>query len=180
MKKFLKELGSWIFLIVITVVIAFVISYFVFAFMVFEGTTMNPTIASGDALIINKTSYNFSEPKRYDIIAFRFKEGNKKLIVSRIIGLPGETVQIIDGAVFINGTKLDKDIYGNSPIIFAGSVETPSLLGKNEYFVLGDNRGSGTDSRYIDIGNVKEEDIVGKLWIRGFPLAKFGKVDKKQ
>lgn len=179
MKLFFKELGSWIFLIVVTVVIAFIISYFVFAFMVFEGTTMSPTIASGDALVINKTSYKFSEPKRFDIIAFKFKKENKRLMVSRIIGLPGETVQIIEGIVYIDGVKLELDIYGNSPIVFSGSAETPLLLGGAEYFVLGDNRGSGSDSRYLDIGNIKKGDIVGKLWIRAFPLAKFGNVDKK-
>ncbi|MDF2819991.1 MAG: signal peptidase bacterial type [Clostridiales bacterium] len=179
MKRFFKELGSWVFLIVITVVIAFVISYFVFAFMVFEGSTMSPTISSGDALVINKTSYKFGTPGRFDIIAFKLKEGKKSLVISRIIGLPGETVQIIEGAVYINGDKLEDDLYGNSPIVFAGTADEPILLGKSEYFVLGDNRGSGADSRYIDIGYIKKENIVGKLWIRAFPLGDFGNVDKK-
>lgn len=180
MKLFFKELGSWLFLVLITVVVAFIFVYFIFGVTIFEGSSMNPTITSGEALVFNKVSYKVSTPDRYDVISFKLGEDKEGKIISRVLGLPGETVQIIDQEVYINGNKLEDDRYGNTPILYAGTAAKPIVLGKNEYFVLGDNRGSATDSRYIDIGIVKEDNIKGKLWFRAFPIAKFGNVDKQK
>ena len=95
----------------------------------------------------------------------------------RVIGLPGETVQIKKGKVYINGKKLKSDIYGITKYIDEpGIAEEPLDLGKAEYFCLGDKRPVSYDSRYEEVGPVHRSEIIGKVWIRIWPLTKFGKV----
>ncbi len=94
--------------------------------------------------------------------------------MKRIIGLPGETVQIdLSGNIYINGEILEED-YGLEPINFPGLAQDPITLGEDEYFVLGDNRNNSSDSRDPSVGNIKRDDIMGKAWVRIWPLNKFG------
>lgn len=135
---------------------------------------MEPTLATGDKVLINKVSYKLGEPKRGDIIAFKkdAKE-HSSMHVKRVIGLPGETVQIKDGLILINGeTYMEKKDFPK--ISNPGLAETQITLGKNEYFVLGDNRNNSEDSRFAEVENVKQKYIVGKIWLRVFPFGKFG------
>ena len=141
---------------------------------VVSGRSMNPTLENGDNLITDKISYRFSDPKRYDIVVFPFEdETGKRNFIKRIIGLPGETVQIKDGEVYINGELLG-ETYGKEKMDYAGRASEPITLGDDEYFVLGDNRNNSKDSRYEDVGNISRDRLIGRAFIRIWPLSDFG------
>lgn len=128
------------------------------------GDSMSPVLKNGDVVLINRIVYDARKPKRGEIIAFR-PNGNENAhyCIKRVVGLPGETVQIKDGKVYIDGKVQKKNIY-TSDLDFAGIAEKKLTLGETEYFVLGDNSAGSDDSRLADIGNVKREDIGGKVW----------------
>ena len=127
----------------------------------------------GDNLIVEKLSYRFSDPKRFDIIVFP-PTGKKEYYIKRIIGLPGETVQIDEnGNIYINGELLEEN-YGAETIQNPGRAAKPITLGDDEYFVMGDNRNNSKDSRSEEVGNVKRSQIIGRAWLRIWPLNKFG------
>ena len=136
------------------------------------GESMSPTLEDGDNLIVDKITYRFSDPKRFDIIVFPFKENRTVYYLKRIIGLPGETVQIQDGKIYINGIELNED-YGAEPIEDPGIASAPITLGEDEYFVLGDNRNNSQDSRTAAVGNISRDEIFGRAWIRFWPLDSF-------
>ncbi len=131
-------------------------------------------IKNGDITLINRIIYNASSPKRGDIIAFK-PNGNENshYYIKRIIGLPGETVEIKDGEILINGEKIEED-YKTTKIDDPGIVEEPITLGGDEFFVLGDDRQNSEDSRMADIGNVKRTEIEGKVWFVIAPKDHFG------
>ena len=138
------------------------------------GHSMEPVLAADDVVLVNRVQYHFSDPERYDIIVFTKENGSgTKTYVKRVIGLPGETVQIIDGEVYINGELLGEN-YGAEIIENPGVAAEPITLGDDEYFVLGDNRNNSKDSRYAEVGNIKREDLIGRAFIRIWPLNKFG------
>lgn len=128
------------------------------------GDSMSSVLKNGDVVLINRIVYDARKPKRGEIIAFR-PNGNENAhyCIKRVVGLPGETVQIKDGKVYIDGKVQKKNIY-TSDLDFAGIAEKKLTLGETEYFVLGDNSAGSDDSRLADIGNVKREDIGGKVW----------------
>ena len=135
------------------------------------GDSMSPVLKNGNVVMINHFIYNIKDPLRGDIAAFQ-KDGDERYFVKRIVGLPGETVQIKDGLVYINGEALKDDKMGE--VSLAGRAAEPVRLGEKEYFLLGDNRSSSEDSRFPNIGNVKREQILGKVWFRMLPLLKLG------
>lgn len=140
------------------------------------GPSMNDTLADGESLLINKLSYRFHDPERFDVIVFDYEFRADTHYIKRIIGLPGEVVQIKEGIVYINGEKLD-DPYGKEVIINPKRASEPITLGEDEYFVLGDNRNNSSDSRDLDVGNVKKDQIIGKILIRIWPLNRFGGIE---
>ena len=134
-----------------------------------EGASMENTLHNGDNLIVDKLSYRFHDPERFQYQANTY-------YIKRIIGLPGETVQIMeDGSIYINGEKLEES-YGREVIQpeTIGRAAEPIVLGEDEYFVMGDNRNNSSDSRTDIVGNIKREDIIGKAWLRIWPLSDFG------
>ena len=143
-----------------------------------EGESMEPTLTDGDSVVIQRLSYYFTDPKRYDVVVFPVnydsESQEKTYYIKRVIGLPGETVQIIDGSVYINNEKLTDDKYSSTMINEAGIAENPLVLGENQYFVMGDNRNMSTDSRNSYVGLVNKNDIVGEAWICTWPLTHFG------
>ena len=143
-----------------------------------EGESMEPTLTDGDSVVIQRLSYYFTDPKRYDVVVFPVnydsESQEKTYYIKRVIGLPGETVQIIDGSVYINNEKLTDDKYSSTTINEAGIAENPLVLGENQYFVMGDNRNMSTDSRNSYVGLVNKNDIVGEAWICTWPLTHFG------
>ena len=141
-----------------------------------EGASMENTLHNGDNLIVDKLSYRFHDPERFDIIVFPFQFQDNTYYIKRIIGLPGETVQIMDdGSIYINGEKLEEN-YGMEVIKpeTIGRASEPIELGDDEYFVMGDNRNNSSDSRTDMVGNIKRENIIGKAWLRIWPVSDFG------
>ena len=168
-----KEILSWVFYIAFVLVLTWVIITFVGQRTRVDGRSMMNTLHDGDNLIVEKLSYRFSDPKRFDIIVFP-PTGKKEYYIKRIIGLPGETVQIDEnGNIYINGELLEEN-YGAETIQNPGRAANPITLGEDEYFVMGDNRNNSKDSRSEEVGNVKRSQIIGRAWLRIWPLNKFG------
>lgn len=172
-KSRVREAIDFILYLAVVAGICYVIVTFVGQRTVVSGTSMIPTLQDGDNLITDKISYRFRDPERYDIIVLRVESQHENFI-KRVIGLPGETVQIVGGRVYINGELLESDVYGNELMISAGRASQPITLGENEYFVLGDNRNGSKDSRVEEVGNVKRSQIQGKALLRIWPLNKVG------
>ena len=172
----LHSMIYWIADVAVVLVLAvFVVLFFCHRVKV-TGQSMDPTLGASDVVLVDRVDYHFDEPARFDVIVFE-KENNRavKKYVKRVIGLPGETVQIIEEIVYIDGEPL-KGEAGLEHVTLAGLASRPIVLGPNEYFVLGDNRDSSEDSRFSNIGNVKREEIQGRVWLRVSPFSKFGKI----
>ena len=172
-KSRVREAIDFILYLAVVAGICYVIVTFVGQRTVVSGTSMIPTLQDGDNLITDKISYRFRDPERYDIIVLRVESQHENFI-KRVIGLPGETVQIVGGRVYINGELLESDVYGNELMISAGRASQPITLGENEYFVLGDNRNGSADSRLEEVGNVDKSRIIGRAFVRIWPLSQFG------
>ena len=164
---------DYLVLIAIALAIAFLTTHFIAVRSVVDGSSMTPTLTNGDSVVVGRINYAFSGPKRFDIVVFWLKNDPDTHYIKRVIGLPGETVQIKDGCIYINGTLLDTDKYGNEAIIRTGRAAEPVTLGDGEYFVMGDNRNNSLDSRYAEPGNVSREQIIGKAVLRVWPLSSF-------
>ena len=174
MKNVVKEIFSTILYILVVLLGTYLLITFVGQRTSVSGSSMEPTLSNNDQLILDKISYRFSEPQRFDIIVFPFQYAENTFYVKRIIGLPGETVQIdLQGNIYINGQILNED-YGKETINFAGLAVEPITLGDDEYFVMGDNRNNSSDSRDPSVGNIRRSNIIGKAWVRIWPLNNFG------
>lgn len=170
----LRELGGWILYILIIIGLTYLIITFVGQRTRVSGSSMETTLHNGDNLIVDKLSYRFHDPKRYDIIVFPYKYEENTYYIKRIIGMPGETLQIKDGYVYIDGEKLTSDIYGNELIEDPQTAEDPITLGEDEYFVMGDNRNHSMDSRDPSVGVLKKSDLMGRAWVRIYPFNNVG------
>ena len=173
-RSIFRELGGWLLYILIIIGLTYLIITFVGQRTRVSGSSMETTLSNGDNLIVDKLTYHFKEPKRYDIIVFPYKYEENTYYIKRIIGLPGETVQVIDGYTYINGEQLAGDIYGAEVMESAGIAAQPITLGEDEYFVLGDNRNHSSDSRDPSVGILKRKDLMGRAWIRIYPFDKMG------
>ncbi|MCR5201982.1 MAG: signal peptidase I [Lachnospiraceae bacterium] len=140
-----------------------------------DGPSMLDNYHDKDNLLVEKVSVHFTNPKRFDVVVFYPKGDRKKYYIKRIIGLPGETVQIKGSDIYIDGKKLEEN-YGKDPIDTEGIAEKPLKLKKDEFFVLGDNRTVSQDSRYNAVGPVKKSDIAGRAIFRISPLKRFGTI----
>ena len=164
----------WSFEIVVTLVLAAMVGIMLFQTVTMQESSMEPTIAVGDRFFINRVVYKFSSPKRGDLIVFRTNASDDAALhIRRVIGLPGETIQISGGRILIDGEayKEGKDF----PMISNPGLASSSItLESGEYFVLGDNRNNSEDSRYADIGMIKKRYIAGKIWFTCAPFEKLG------
>lgn len=179
-KKVEEKDFSWKREIISTTLYLFCVVALTFLFIQFvgqrthvNGDSMNVTLQDGDNLIVDKLSYRFKDPERFDIIVFPYQYQEKTYYIKRIIGMPGETVQIKDGMVYIDGEMLQES-YGKEVMEYAGVASEPVELGSDEYFVLGDNRNNSSDSRDPSVGNVNRDQIIGKAFVRIWPLNQFG------
>lgn len=172
----LKSILIWVIEIVLVIALAFGFTFYFGKQVVVSESSMEPTLVSGNTMLIDSLSYIFFAPERGDIVVFYTGEDERSALqIKRIIGLPGETVRIENGQIFINGELYLEDL--DLPVITnPGTAGEPVELDGNEYFVLGDNRNNSEDSRHTDIGPVNKSNIIGKLWLRISPLEDFGTV----
>ena len=168
-KSVAQELLGTVLYIAVVAFVCFLIITFVGQRTTVSGQSMEPLLHDGDNLILDKLTYHFRDPERFDVVVFDQTESDH--YIKRIIGLPGETVQIIDGYVYINGERLEDDVYGKEVMLQPMRAADPITVGEDEYFVLGDNRNYSRDSRDPGVGNVKRSQILGRAWLRFWPLS---------
>jgi signal peptidase I len=170
----LKEIAVWIVEILLTIAAAIImVSFFGFRVSVI-GPSMSPTLENGEKVLVNRFVYKLFDPKQNDLIVFQ-PNGNEKshYYVKRVIALPGDTVQIKDGKVYVNGELVAESVE-TEKIENAMMAENEIVVGEDEYFVLGDNRNNSEDSRYASIGNVKKDHITGEAWMVVYPFDRIG------
>ncbi len=176
MNKVMKEIISTLAYLLGVLCLTWLVITFVGQRTEVDGSSMEPMLSDGDNLLVDKISYRFRDPQRYDIIVFPFKYKENTYYIKRIIGMPGETVRIDkDGSIYINDEILPEN-YGREIIRpdTVGIAINPITLGEDEYFVMGDNRNNSMDSRTEIVGNIKREDIIGRAWVRIWPLNMIG------
>ena len=169
-----KEILDYVLMIAVVAAVVITVNSFLLINARIPSASMEETVMTGDRIFGNRLAYKSSDPQRYDIVIFRFPDNEKKLFIKRIIGLPGETVEIIDGKVYIDGSdeSLD-DSFCPEPMYGSfGPFEVP----EGYYFMLGDNRNNSNDSRFWDHHYVGREKILGKAMVRYWPLTKIGPV----
>ena len=151
-----------------------VTAFLIFSSVMIQENSMSPTLMAGDRVYVNRAAYAIGGVGRGDLIAYRGNGGaNSSIHVKRVIGLPGETLQIRDGLILIDGkTYIENREFPN--ITKPGIAEEGIHLGSNEYFVLGDNRNNSEDSRFPDVGNISKNQIYGKVWFIGQPFSRTG------
>lgn len=178
-KKIIIEIIIWIVQIAAVIFLAYFIIYYALEKTNMIGNSMETTLKDGDSVIINKFSYHFTDPKRFDVIVFK-KSGKEHSYydIKRIIGLPGERLQLKDGLLYINGEVVE-DIIQAEPMTNYGLADEEIVLEENEYFVLGDNRNNSEDSRFASIGNIRRDEIVGEAFIRLKPFNFIQKLNLK-
>lgn len=163
---------------VLCIVLAFIISAgfnkYIGTHTMVEGSSMESSLHNGDYLLVDKLSYHLGKPKRFDIIIFPYNE--ETYYIKRIIGMPGETIRIAEGEIYINGEELEES-FGMEPMLDSGVAAEEFSIGADEYFVLGDNRNHSTDSRSQNVGTIKEDDIIGKAFFRFYPLNNIGFIE---
>ena len=170
----LREILSMIGWILFIFCLVFLVTTYVGQRTRVEGHSMEPALSDGDNLIVDKISYRFHDPERFDIIIFPYQWEPNTYYIKRISGLPGETIQIDDeGNIYIDGEVLQEH-YGLERIKNPGSAREPITLGEDEYFVLGDNRNNSEDSRFTQVGVIHRDDIVGRAWLRIYPFDRIG------
>ena len=166
-KSVIKEVRDYVFLIILAFALAFLMNKFVYANAEVPTGSMIPVVQPNDRLIVNRLAYLFEEPKRGDIVMFAFPDDEKDNYLKRIIGLPGEKVEIKNGLVYINDSEkpLDEPYINDPPNGNYGPYNVPEGC----YFMLGDNRDESKDARFWNNTYVKKEKIVGKAWLKYYP-----------
>ena len=164
-------------IVIISAAIIIPIRYFLIQPFYVEGASMQPNFYDQDYLIVDELSYNFHEPKRGEIVVFRYPRDPRQFFIKRVVGLPGETIEINNGQIIIynnqhpNGQKVKEDYIKTD--YTQGKVKT--TLGIDEFFLMGDNRDESMDSR--SFGPVKADSLIGRVWVRGFPLSRITTFD---
>jgi len=169
----IRGLAEWLLAAALAFLAYLFLSSYVYATAEVSGPSMNPTLHHGERAIINKLIYIFGAPEKGDIIAFPYPSNPVDKHVKRIIGVPGDYIEVYDNKLFVNGELLEDD-FSESDLVSVGDVAYPITVGEDEYFVLGDNRNNSKDSRSSSVGLIQRENIIGKIWIRFFPFDKVG------
>ena len=175
-KKYAAFLEYAIYLFIIVFVL-FLAPKFLMEKILVDGSSMEQSLYDGEQVLIEKVSRYFNGPDRFDVVVFTKNHGTyTKTYIKRVIGLPGETVQIIDNCIYINGEELPES-FGKDPMDTAGIASEPVQLGEDEFFVLGDNRRVSVDSRDRAVGAVSMDELDGVVILRVAPFSAFGKVN---
>lgn len=163
----LRRIVNWAVDVIVVIAFAWFTVYAFGTQIPIAGHSMLPLLQSEDVVLMNRLTYDFSSPKRFDVVVF--ERDDHKANVKRVIGLPGEVVQIKGGRIYINDELLEAE--GDlGQVSLTGLADKPVQLGDQEYFLLGDNRDSSEDSRFANIGNVRRDQILGRVWLRIYPL----------
>lgn len=170
-KSRLQAVVGWIVDVIVVLSLAWFLVFALGSQVTVSGQSMEPALMQDDLVLMNRLAYRFGEPGRYDIVVFEKEDGKQNM--KRILGLPGETIQIREGILYVDGSPLD-DAGELGRAALAGLAENPVTLGAKEYFLLGDNRENSEDSRFGNVGNVKASQIKGKIWFRIRPLQAMG------
>lgn len=175
MKTFFHELGEFTRVVIISLLIVLPVRYFIAQPFIVRGASMEPNFYNGEYLIIDEASYYFNEPERGDVIVFRYPEDTSQFFIKRIVALPGERARVADGGVLLYEDPAGEGMRFEEEYIDEGIKTYPDVdvtLEEGEYFVLGDNRPFSSDSRRW--GVLEEELIVGRAWVRLWPVAQAG------
>lgn len=169
-----REIFEYVRLFVILLVIVIFAERFLIVNAVIPSESMEPTVMTGDRLFGNRLAYLKDDPQRFDVVIFRYPDDESKLFIKRVIGLPGDTIDIHDGEVYINGeeTPLDDSFCMLPDSTDAGNLTGPITVPDGYYFMLGDNRLNSKDSRYWENTFVARDKILGKAVLRYWPLTK--------
>lgn len=174
----IQSAARWIVDILVVIILAAFLVAMLGQKVPVEGHSMEPSLMTGDEVLTDRMIYHFFSIRRFDVVLFQAGDGmEQKNYIKRVVGLPGEKVQISDGIIYINDAPLNTgDIMSRHTV--AGLAETPVTLGADEYFLLGDNGDSSEDSRFALVGNVKKEQVIGKVWFRIAPFKDLGPIAK--
>ena len=173
--KFLAEAVEWILTAAGMVIVFYVCQNFVFRSAYVSGPSMEPTLHHGERLILLKLPLLFGNAKRNDIVAFPYKDNPSQHFIKRVIGLPGDVIDIQNRMLTINGAELS-DEFTTGQLLAVGDVMFPLTVPAGCYFVMGDNRDQSNDSRYVGVGCIAKKDMMGVAVIRFWPFDKFGKL----
>ena len=175
-KNTLSFIWEIIKIVIIALVIVIPVRYFLFQPFLVSGQSMEPNFENGDYLIIDEISYRFREPQRGEVIVFRYPDNPSKRFIKRVVGLPGETVEIKDGKVTViknNTETLDESQYLPKGLETQGDIKIS--IPEDKFFVLGDNRTVSLDSRYW--GLLPRKNIIGRVYLRLWPFKELGKIE---
>lgn len=176
MQKKKKVIPEWLVYLLFFVFVLVITPKYLLEKVLVDGTSMEMSLYNGEQVLIEKVSRYFDGPDRFDVVVFTKNHGTyTKSYIKRVIGLPGETIQIIGDNIYVNGELLSEN-YGKNPIEQAGIAAEPMALGEGEYFVLGDNRLVSMDSRNKAVGKVKRKELDGVVFLRTSPISRFGTV----
>jgi signal peptidase I len=170
--RYLREAAELAAALVIAAAVFFVVYNYVARTGLVNGVSMEPTLSQGEIVLINKMAYRLTSPALGDIIAFPHPSDPSKQLIKRVIGVPGDEIDYIGGIVFLNGELLPEEYRMDARGGY--SVGFPLIVPEGTIFVLGDNRWASEDSRYREVGCIPIGDLVGKIPIRFWPLARFG------
>lgn len=173
-----RELFLWLVTFAMAAIVAAGVIIFVGERTKITGSSMEPVLSDGDQVILDKLTYRFKAPERFDIVVFPGPGDQKRLFVKRIIGLPGEIIRIANGVVYINDREISWD-YAKDYYTHQGTMTKTVKLGKDDYFVLGDNRENSLDSRYKEVGSVRRDEIIGRVIFRIYPWKQAGRIQKE-
>jgi signal peptidase I len=169
--SFAKKIGLFIFeiikVVIISLIIILPIRYYLIQPFYVEGASMEPNFYDKEYLVIDEISYRFNNPQRGEVIILKNPNDRHFYFIKRVIGLPGEKIAVLNGRVFINDKQLEENYIKS----FSHDDYGPTTLADDEYFVMGDNRNNSSDSRYF--GPLNRQDIIGRVWVRGWPLNRF-------
>ena len=170
-----RSILEWLAAVITAVLLFFFIRNFVIRVANVTGSSMEPTLNHGDYVILSRFSYIFSEPEPGDIVAFPYRGNPSEHYIKRVIGRPGDIIDLRDYRFVINGEPLD-DGFSFEEIVALGDVMFPLTVPEGQYFMLGDNRNGSKDSRYSSVGCVPKKEMLGKVALRVLPIGRFGTV----